>query len=103
MKKITEKLYNYFKKKYLKNLHDYDKIFMQAYIETYKANAIGLIGLFSIDWEQFQLDKESIVRYTIWVKRPGMFIGIHGKDYDAMKKTLQKYTGEVVDINIREV
>ena len=103
MKKITEKLYNYFKKKYLKNLHDYDKIFMQAYIETYKTNAICLIRLCGVDWEQFQLDKESIIRYTVWVKSPGMFIGWRGKCYDKMVETLKEYIGKVVDINIREV
>lgn len=102
MKKLIEKLYNYFKKKYLRDSHDYEKIFMQAFIDTYNPNTICLIGLFSIDWE-LQLDNKSIRWYTVWVKRPGMFIGRSGKDFNKMKKTLQEYTGETVDINIKEV
>lgn len=52
--KVTEKLYNYFKKRYLKNSYDYERIFMQILIDTYKPNTIGLMGFFGVECEQFQ-------------------------------------------------
>lgn len=101
MKKLIEKLYNYFKKKYLRSSYDFKKIFLQAFIETYGTN-IRLVGFFGVDCEQIQLGKESFLRYTVYVKRPCMFIGFKGKDFDKIKELLTKYTGEIIDVEIKE-
>lgn len=102
MKKLIEKLYNYFKKKYLRYSHDFEKIFLQAFIETY-GTSIRLVGFHSVNCEQIQLGKETFLRYTIFVKHPGMFIGPRGLYFNGIKELLMKYTGEIIDIELKEV
>lgn len=91
----------FFKKKHLRSSRDFKKIFLQAFIETYGDN-IRLVGFCGVNCEQIQLGKESFLRYTVFVKRPGCFIGFHGKDFDKIKGLLSKYSGETIDIDLRE-
>lgn len=84
--------------KYMSNYQKLETVYL--IIRKYFKNSTDLLLISGIVIEKDK--KEDKFNIEITLKRPGMLIGKGGKDFNSIKKLLEKYLGKEVNIFIKE-